>query len=112
MKDSVLIVNAITAMCVWEHHIENNGEDNLEKFRTGHGAFATREWILTHLAPRIDSAWNRLVSDDPSFCFDWEFIPTLIQMIPPQVYFGISQADVDRFTLLVIDKLTTPEQVA
>jgi hypothetical protein len=80
---------AETALCIWEHVIENNGRDDrgeLEKslynwFTQGQGIFAGRAAAI-NLAWLVERAYQVGNGDDEhrldGHAFDWEIVPYII----------------------------------
>ena len=108
---------AFTALCIWEHHIEEKGNTCLEDYQENHGACETRTLVTQTIAPMLDFAWSELTKAiDVHYAFDWEFIPSIMEMIQERKFdvSTITQSEINDLATEYIAKmsLSTPTEHA
>ncbi|WP_419902096.1 hypothetical protein [Kiloniella sp.] len=80
------IQDVITAMCLWEAHLEiydEAGTNPICQFRSDLGANQTRE-ALAELAPACNALWHELNGWEKWDTLDWHFCPDFILEITMQ----------------------------
>jgi hypothetical protein len=83
---------ALTAMCIWEALLERmSGKDCDNVYsqkREEVGACEMRSIVLHLLAPAVEAAYE-VVKDEYQDPFDWEFVPSFLELAEPVLSRGL-----------------------